>query len=124
MRVPLEKRRRCATHVGMLCDRPEVQQRLPQVVIVNHRAAGQRAMSGLSRNCSPNVCLLRLHSAWNNAHVCTWIVNLLGVALRPFLNAFQPILSLDTVKGKAKAKAGANRSVLLVRVACATDVRE
>lgn len=97
MRVPLEKRRRCATHVGMLCDRPEVQQCLPQVVIVNHRTAGQRAMGSLTRDCPPNVRLLRLRSAWNNTHVCTWIVNLLGAALRPFLNDFQPILLLDTV---------------------------
>ena len=44
------------------------------------------------------VYLVRQKSAWNNAGLLTWIVGLLGAALRPYLGDFQPILLLDTVK--------------------------
>ena len=36
-RAPRSKRRSCLTHVGIICDRPDLQPLLPQVIIGNER---------------------------------------------------------------------------------------
>ena len=98
--VPLGTRRCYATHVGIICDRTDVQPLLPQVVVVNQRTVRRRpdALPGLKAACPANVYLVRQQSAWNNASLLSWIIGLLGAALRPYLDEFQPILLLDTVK--------------------------
>jgi hypothetical protein len=102
--VPLAKRRCYATHVGIICDQPEVQPLLPQVVVVNEKTVRPGSsrredhLPALQAACPANVRLVRQKSAWNNAALLSWIVGLLGAALRPFLGDFQPILLLDTVK--------------------------
>lgn len=96
--VSLSKRRCYATHVGLICDQPEIQVKLPQVVIVNERTVPQRDIAALQAACPANVHLLRQESAWNNTALLAWTLELLGVALRPFLGEFQPILLLDVVK--------------------------
>jgi len=55
-------------------------------------------MPALLAACPPNVRLIRQKSAFTNTDVCVWLLGLLGVALRPFLDVFQPILVLDALR--------------------------
>ncbi len=43
----------------------------------------------------PNVIVKRLPRAWNSSAQHRLIVRILGLALRPFMDRFQPILSFD-----------------------------
>ena len=85
-------RRTCFTHVAFICDRPEVQPLLPQVLIGNCSTFLVSDWQQLLAQCPPNVYLIRQKSAWNNAEVCARILRILGVVLRPLSARFQPIL--------------------------------
>ena len=80
---PVKKTRQSRlTHVAILCDQLDVQQRLPQVLIGNRVAFQQRKMQALRAACGENVILYRCfetfifykicdishrqNSAWNN----------------------------------------------------------
>ncbi len=97
-RVPRAKRRRCMTHVGLICDRSDIQPLLPQFIIMNERTVPGSAMAGLRAACPPNVHLVRQRSAWTNAFVTAWVVRLLGIALAPYLPTLQPILLMDCLR--------------------------
>ena len=88
-------RRTCLTHVAFICDRPEVQPLLPQVLIGNCATFLIRDWHQLLAQCPPNVYLIRQKSAWNNAEVCKRIFNILAAVLRPWSARLQPILLMD-----------------------------
>ena len=88
-------RRTCLTHVAFICDRPEVQALLPQVLIGNCSTFLIRDWPQLLGQCPPNVYLIRQKSAWNNAEVMKRILRILGAVLRPLSARFQPILLMD-----------------------------
>lgn len=94
-RVPLSVRRRCMTHIGIVCEKNDIQPSLPQVLIGNEVTFPARAMAALRASCPPNVHLLRRKSAWNNEAVCSWVIKLLGRALAPHRGRYQPVLLLD-----------------------------
>lgn len=97
-RVTRAKRRCCLTHVAFICDRPDVQPLLPQVVIGNERTFQAGAFADLQAACPANVRLLRQKSAWNNAATCAIIIRWLGEALAPFVTELQPVLLFDAVR--------------------------
>ena len=97
-RVPRAKRRCCMTHVGLICDRSDIQPLLPQVFIINERTAPARDMAALRAACPPNVRFLRQKSAWTNVFVTAYIVRLLGIALGPYMSTVQPILLMDALR--------------------------
>ena len=86
-RVPRAKRRCCMTHVGLICDRSDIQPLLPQVFIINERTAPARDMAALRAACPPNVRFVKQKSAWTNVFVTAYIVRLLGIALGPYHRA-------------------------------------
>ena len=96
--VSRAKRRRCLTHVAFVCDRPDLQPLLPQVIIGNESTFLVGALPALEGDCPPCVVLVRQKSAWNNGPTCARIIRRLGVALRPYAEELQPILLLDAVK--------------------------
>ena len=67
--VPLWKRRCNMTHVGVVCDRADVQAVLPQFLIASGRALVARSLAALQLACPPNVQLLRQDKAWNEATI-------------------------------------------------------
>ena len=93
--VPRSVRRRCMTHIGIACEKNDIQPSLPQVLIGNEATFPARAMAALRASCPPNVHLLRRKSAWNNEMVCSWVIKLLGRVLAPHRGRYQPILLLD-----------------------------
>ena len=97
-RAPRAKRRCCLTHVGLICDRPDLQPLLPQVIIGNERTFPKASFAALQAACPPNVVLVRQKSAWNDKVLCANIVHRLGAALKDHLDGLQPILLLDAVR--------------------------
>ena len=97
-RIPHSRRRMCLTHVAFVCDRPELQHLMPQIVVGNESILPARAMTALRATLPANVRLIRQKSSWNNSMLCAIIVRILALALRPHRDRFQPVLLLDTVR--------------------------
>ena len=97
-KVASNKRRCCLTYVSFVCDRPDLQPLLPQVIVGNERTFPLKFFVRLKAACPPNVRLVRQKSAWNNGVLCAEIVRWLGEALRPHLSRYQPILLMDAVR--------------------------
>ena len=104
--VTLQHKRTCLTHVGLVCDRPEVQPLLPQVLIGNESTFHAGEMEELVAACPPNVHLIRQRSAWNNTETQKRVLRLLAAALRehertavrPGMKRWQPVLLLDACR--------------------------
>ena len=95
------KRRCCLTHVGLICDRPEVQPQLPQFIVGNERTLPAKRLGALRSSCPPNVTLIRQKSAWSSAVLTGSIVRSLAVAVRSFeerLGRLQIVLILDAAR--------------------------
>jgi hypothetical protein len=97
-RVSRSKRRCCLTHIGLICDRPDVQAVLPQVIVGNEATFKAGGLAMLKSACPGNVRLVRQKSAWNNELLMAMVVRMLALALRPYLGEFQPLLLLDAVR--------------------------
>ena len=85
----------CFTHVGIICDRPEIQPLLPQVIFVASKTLRLAEWWSLLQNLPKNVDVKRMPKAWNNTQQHRAIIRILGLLLRPFLSTLQPILSFD-----------------------------
>ena len=96
--VPRWKRRCCLTHVAVACDRPEIQGRLPQMLIGNFQTFPERRMDELRALCPDNVVLVRQAVAWNNQHLLSEIIECIARVVAPFRRRFQPVLLLDASK--------------------------
>ena len=83
------------THVAIICDRSEIEPRLPQVLIGNKHRFTQTLVAGALGSKPSNVHLFRRKSSWSNSTCMVEVLDLLAEALRDF-PAFQPILLLDT----------------------------
>ena len=97
-RLPTWKRRCCLTHVAFICDRPQLQPLLPQVIVGNEKTFTAREFASLQSSCPANVKLVRQKSAWNNEELCAQIIRWLATALAPHLEGLQPVLLLDAAK--------------------------
>ena len=96
--VPRSRRRRCLTHVALICDRPDIQVDLPQFIIGNEATFRVRDMDALRASSPRNVVLVRQKSAWNNEKLCAAIVRRLALALATHMNDLQPILIFDACR--------------------------
>ena len=104
--VSLKKKRACLTHIGLICDRAEVQPALPQVLIGNEATFLAGEFADLQAACPANVFLVRQRSAWSNVETCMRVLRLLAAALRrheaaavhPPLKRLQPVLLMDACR--------------------------
>lgn len=92
------QQKKALTHIGIICDRPELQPRLPQIVLGNGYVLRQRDMARLTRCASRPVCLWRRKSAWIDAKGMVLVLRKLGEALKPLLGEYQPVLLMDAHK--------------------------
>ena len=70
------RKRTCLTHIAMVCDKPDVQPLLPQVIIGNEATFKAGELLALQTACPGNVHLLRQKSAWINIGVIVGVVRL------------------------------------------------
>ena len=97
-KVSRSMRRTCMTHVAFVCDRPDIQPLLPQVVIGNEHTFPAAAFAGLLGRAPRNVHLVRQKSAWNNSALFVLLLKALAAVLAPYLGELQPILLMDACK--------------------------
>ena len=83
------------THVAIVCDVPEIQPLLPQVLFVAAASLNSAEMASLADQLPNNVFVKRLPSGWNNSVQHKIIIKILGMVLTPYLTQYQPILSFD-----------------------------
>ena len=96
--IPRWKRRCCMTHIGIICDRTDIQPELPQVIIANESTVPAGLYAALVAARPRNVRLVRQTSAWNNELLCAFLVRQLGTILAPYMSEVQPVLSFDSVR--------------------------
>ena len=97
-KVSRSTRRTCMTHVAFVCDRPDIQPLLPQVVIGNEHTFPAAAFAGLVGSAPKNVHLVRQKSAWNNSALFVLIIKALAGVLAPYLGELQPVFLMDACK--------------------------
>ena len=85
------------TYVAFICDGPELQPLLPQMIMRNCGTFLARDFPDLQAASPANVELIRQKSAWNDARLQARIVRKLGLALRSVFGGFQPVLLMDAV---------------------------
>ena len=98
------QQRKAMTHVAVVCDDTTIQPKLPQVLLANESTILARDLPGIRSTLSGNVHVWRMKSAWINAAVMIDIFALLGAALAPFMNLYQPIFLMDAHKAHFAAK--------------------
>ena len=83
------------THVGIICNKPEIQPLLPQVIFVAAHTITLAEWRDLTANLPNNVYVKRMPKGWNNTTQHRIIIRILGLILQPLLTTMQPILSFD-----------------------------
>ena len=84
------------THVAFVCDIPEYQQLLPQVIMVTKKLVGVSAVEELRHTCPKNVYIHHGQSAWINADVLVEIIALLALIFEPLRDELDVIFLVDT----------------------------
>ena len=92
------QRRRYITHVGMICDRPELQPLLPQFLVCNEATITAAELVAIQAACPPNIRLVRQKSAWTNKALCARIVRALKAALEPHVGDTQVVSVMDAAR--------------------------
>jgi hypothetical protein len=83
------------THVAIICNKPEIQPLLPQVIFVGAKSITEAEWVDVTSNLPRNVYIKRMPKGWNNTQQHRIIIRILGLILQPFLSTMQPILSFD-----------------------------
>ena len=86
------------THVAVVCDDTTIQPKLPQALLARESTVLARDLPGIMASLSGNVHLWRLKGGWINAAVMAGILKLIGAALAPFMDRYQPIFLMDAHK--------------------------
>ena len=93
--VTLRARRSAVSLACFVCDDPEVQRLLPQVIVGNDRVIPATVAAEFQASQTGNVFLLRRKSAWVNASTLVRIIALLAAAVAPLLSSRHIIFSMD-----------------------------
>lgn len=94
--VTRQEQRTYLTHVACVCDRSDLQPRMPQFIIVNAKWFKVADAKVLNDEASPNVFVIRQKSAWNNTFLLIKMLQCLARLLGPELMAtLYVVLFLD-----------------------------
>lgn len=93
--VTLRARRAAVSLACFVCDDPEVQRTLPQVIVGNDRVVAATVAAEFQASQTGNVFLLRRKSAWVNSSTLVRIIALLAAAVAPLLSTRHIIFSMD-----------------------------
>jgi hypothetical protein len=83
------------THIGLICDDPSVQPRLPQVMVISERLLRARDLHGVRAGLEANVYVLRKKSGWNSVDIMCAVVRVLGTVLRDVFPERQAVFLMD-----------------------------
>ena len=94
--LPHPKRTRGSfSHVAFICDDPQVQPRLPQLVIGNEKVLQRRDLDALQSLLAPNVYLIRGKSSWLDHPTFCIALKWLARALQDMRSSHSFLLLLD-----------------------------
>ena len=94
----LASQRSCATHMAAICDSPEFQRLLPQVVLPSDKQVSEARYDTIRRSAPAGVIVWRLPTAWMNCTLMKRCLCLLGSCLRAYRPTHRFILYLDAHK--------------------------
>ena len=97
-RVGKATQRKALTHIATICDDPEVQVKLPQVLLGNGTVLPKRQMEHITRKLSGNVYVWRRKSSWVTKEVMKEWLRLLAKSLLCLSPQRQPVLLMDALK--------------------------
>lgn len=92
----LQTRRSAATLIAFICDDVEVQQRLPQIFVVNEHMMNATDFSDIAARCHGRLLMIRRSSAWVNASFMVEVVRVLATCIQSELKEKHVILHMDT----------------------------
>ncbi len=83
------------SHVTFICDNPEIQPLLPQLIIGNSRVLRKQDLDVLQNSLPANVYLIRAKSSWLDAATFVAALRWLARALSPFKHTYDILLLMD-----------------------------
>ena len=87
--VPRSSMRRHVTYSAFVCDDPELQACMPQIIIANESSLRVGDLAALKQRAAPNQIVLREKSAWNN-----------GLLFRKSIDIMLTLLGSETVAAR------------------------
>jgi hypothetical protein len=86
------------TYIAMICDQPEIQKLLPQIVVLNKHTCTLDTLATLQQESASHMVLWHRKSSWLNIGAFCNVIAELGKRLQPWMSTYQPILCLDACK--------------------------
>ena len=93
--VDAGKQKAALSHLAVVCDVPQLQPQMPQVILGNKHILSKVLVESLSPTLPANVHVLRRKSSWVNHEVMAEWGRTLSKALAPREEKFQPLFLLD-----------------------------
>ena len=94
-RATLAEQRLGVSLLCLICDRPDIQPRLPQVVLCARKAVRRSELGALGAHAPPNARVWHADSSWTNEDSMKLFFKEVKTALAPVAETYQPILFLD-----------------------------
>ena len=94
----LAAQRSAITHVTAICDHPEIQNRLPQVVLVGEKQFTEERAYRVRCQAPGSVHVWRKRKAWMTSEIMVQYILLLGRGLQEFQTTHRFILYLDVLR--------------------------
>ena len=98
IRASRKEMRGAMTYACFVCDQSDIQPHLPQILVSNKRLILKREVNQIETLLPKNVFLVRRETGWNTNELMAAMIKLLQKAVAPYLDAFVPILIMDTAR--------------------------
>ena len=97
LRQPASRRqmRMSVTFVAIICDEPNIQVHLPQIILGGERVLPQSILREVRPSLRSNVSVLRTTNGWMTAGLMARLMTVLGKSLEPITKTYQPIMLFD-----------------------------
>ena len=92
------KRRQGFTHVAFICDDPEIQKKLPQILIGRPCVFPKKLLPAFNNAVRPNLMILQATKGFNTAAQMVYIIKILAKFLKDYLKTHQIILKVDAAQ--------------------------
>ena len=86
------------THVATICDCAEIQQIIPQILIVNSKTMSEQVYAKLISSLPPNIKLWRRKSSWMDIDTPCEVVRAQAKAVLPYKDTHRVLLGLDAAR--------------------------
>ncbi len=97
-RIPKAHTRTAYSLVAVICDDEEIQQSLPQFIVVNSKVCTEAVYKALLENLPTNAVLWRRKSSWMDIGAVCQVVRDVAKSLKKHQTTHQVILSMDACK--------------------------